>query len=104
MGQLRASARDYPGARYALGTELLAEGKLDESIDQLQAFIRALPDHANVAPARDMLGRAYVAQRRLDLAEEQLDLLLRAHPDYPLREQVRALLLQIRNARRGFPG
>ena len=101
MAELRASAADYPGARYALGTELLAEGRMDAAIEQLDAFIRALPGHANVAPARDMLGRAFAAQGRFDLAADQFERLLRDHPAYPAREDVRRLIEQIRNAR--FP-
>jgi TolA-binding protein len=95
---------DYPGARYALGTELLAEGMFDAAIEQLQLFITALPDHVNVAPARDMLGRAYVGKMRLDLAEEQFTRLLRDYPQYPLREQVRQMLEQIKRARAGRSG
>jgi hypothetical protein len=102
--ELRASAVDYPGARYALGTELLAEGMFDAAIEQLQLFITALPDHVNVAPARDMLGRAYVGKMRLDLAEEQFTRLLRDYPQYPLREQVRQMLEQIQRARAGRSG
>ena len=101
MAELRASAADYPGARYALGTELLAEGRTDAAIEQLDAFIRALPDHANVAPARDMLGRAFAAQGRFDLAADQFERVLRDYPGYPGREDVRRLIVQIRNAR--FP-
>jgi protein O-mannosyl-transferase len=101
MSELRVSAVDYPGARYAIGTELLAEGMLDQAIQQLQMFIAAMPSHANVAPARDMLGRAYAAQGRFDLATEQLERLLEDYPAYPAANQVRALLVQIRNARFG---
>ena len=101
MGELRASAADYPGARYALGTEFLAEGRMDAAIEQLDTFIRALPNHANVAPARDMLGRAFAAQGRFDLAADQFERLLRDYPGYPAREPVRRLIEQIRNAR--FP-
>lgn len=101
LAQLRLSAADYPGARYALGTEYLSEGRMDAAISELDTFIGALPRHANVAPARDMLGRAFAAQGRFDLATDQLEQLLRDHPGYPRREEVRSLIVQIRNAR--FP-
>jgi len=101
MAELRASATDYPGARYALGTEYLAEGRTDAAIEELDAFIAALPGHANVAPARDMLGRAFAAQGRFGLATDQFERLLRDYPGYPGREDVRRLIEQIRNAR--FP-
>ena len=99
MAQLRLSAADYPGARYALGTEYLSEGRMDAAIGELDAFIGAVPRHVNVAPARDMLGRAFAAQGRFDLATDQLERLLRDHPGYPRREEVRALIVQLRNAR-----
>ncbi len=101
MTELRVSAADYPGARYALGTELLAEGRMDAAIEELDTFIRLLPEHANVAPARDMLGRAFTAQGRFDLAADQFERLLRDYPRYPRRDDVRRLIDQIRNAR--FP-
>jgi protein O-mannosyl-transferase len=101
MTELRASATDYPGARYALGTEYLSEGRMDAAIEELDAFIAALPGHANVAPARDMLGRAFAAQGRFGLATDQFERLLRDYPGYPGREEVRRLIEQIRNAR--FP-
>jgi TolA-binding protein len=82
MTQLRASARDYPGAHFALGTELLAEGKVVEAIDQIQAFLRALPRHPSAAPAHDMLGRAYLAQRKFAEAAEQFRILVDTAPSY----------------------
>ena len=99
MAELELSEADYPGARYALGTELLAAGRIDAAIGELQAFIAALPTHANVAPARDMLGRAYASQRRFELAAEQLERLLADYPAYPARDEVRRLIVQIRDAR-----
>ena len=82
MAQLRLSARDYPGAHFALGTELLGEGRTDEGIAEIEAFLRALPTHVNVVPARDMLGRAYMAQRRFAEAAEQFQYLQERAPSY----------------------
>jgi hypothetical protein len=102
--ELRASAVDYPGARYALGVEMLADGMTDAAIEQLQMFIRALPTHVNVAPARDLLGRAYVLKARFDLAEEEFTRLLRDYPQYGRREDVEQVLEQVRRARAGRAG
>ena len=80
--QLRLSARDYPGARFALGTEMLAEGKTAEAVVEITAFLKALPNDASVAPARDMLGRAYLSQRRFAEAAEQFRILSEQFPSY----------------------
>jgi tetratricopeptide (TPR) repeat protein len=96
LAELRASAVDYPGAKYALGVEMLADGMVDAAIEQLQMFIRALPTHINVAPARDLLGRAYVLKSRFDLAEEEFTRLLREYPGYARRDDVRQVLDTLR--------
>ena len=82
MGHLRESARDYPGARYALGTELIAAGKLDEGVQELQTFIRLLPSHPNVVPTREMIGRVFLSQGKFDAAAEQFKLLLQRTPSF----------------------
>jgi tetratricopeptide (TPR) repeat protein len=80
--QLRLSARDYPGARFALATEMLGEGKTGDAIAEITAFLEALPTHASVAPARDLLGRAYLSQRRFGEAAEQFRILSERFPSY----------------------
>jgi TolA-binding protein len=82
MGQFRLSARDYPGAHFALGTELLGTGRLDEGIAELELFLRLLPAHANAVPARDMLGQAFLAQRKFTEAAEQFRELQKTVPSY----------------------
>lgn len=97
MAHFRESARDYPGARYALGTEMMAMGDLDGGIAELEAFLRALPNHPNAVPAREMLGRVFIAERRFDDAEKQLTQLLALVPTHA---EARRLLGDIR-LRRG---
>lgn len=82
MAHFWESARDYPGARYALGTELVATGKLDEGVQQLQMFIGLLPSHLNVIPARQMIGQVLLAQGKFGAAEEQFNLILQAAPSF----------------------
>ncbi len=82
MDQLRDATRDYPGARYALGTELVATGRPDEGIAQLQEFIRLLPSHLNVIPAREMIGRVLMSQGKFDAAAEEFRLLLKTAPSF----------------------
>jgi hypothetical protein len=84
MAELRVSARDYPGALFAIGTELLGAGRLDEGIDTLQQFVRAMPDHTTVFAAREMMARAYAGQGNLAAAREQLEQVVRLQPRYPM--------------------
>jgi predicted Zn-dependent protease len=82
MAQLQLSARDYAGARYALATEMLADGKVEEAVAQLEAFLTSLPTHPSAAAARDMLGRAYLSQRRFGEAAQQFQLIVDTAPSY----------------------
>jgi hypothetical protein len=103
MAELRESARDYPGARYAIGTELFGQGLLDAAIEELRIFVRELPDHANTPAAHDQLGRAYLIQGRLDQAMQEFNVVL-SQPNYPLRAEVVSFVQQITAAqRRGRP-
>jgi protein O-mannosyl-transferase len=82
MEHLREATRDYPGAHYALGTELVAAGRPDEGVEQLQEFIRLLPSHVNVIPAREMIGRVLTSQGKFDAAADQFRLLLKTAPSF----------------------
>jgi tetratricopeptide (TPR) repeat protein len=83
MEQFRLSARDYPGARFALATELLASGDATAAEKELEAFLPAMPPtHQTIAPARDLLGRAYLSQRKFVEAAEQYRLLRELAPGY----------------------
>jgi tetratricopeptide (TPR) repeat protein len=65
--QLRLAVPDYPDARAGLGTELLLQGKLDEGIDVMNAFVQANPSLPNRIPAKALLSQGYraVAEREL---------------------------------------
>ena len=102
MVQLRESARDYPGARYAMAVELMVDGKFAEAGAELETFLQAMPDNPTAVPARDLFGRALLAQGRINEGVEQLQRVLREHPDYVQREEVRMLIEQARGAR-AFP-
>lgn len=82
MTHLRESSKDFPGALYQLGSELVAAGDLDSGVTALQGFITAQPDSAFVIPARETLSRVYLNQNKLDLAAEQLRLLLVRVPNH----------------------
>ena len=76
----RRSAQDYPGARFALGTELIADGDVDAGIDQLRTYAALLPDHVAVGSARLLISLALLDQRKYAEAAAELDLLLRIEP------------------------
>lgn len=82
MVQFRLSSKDYPGALFALGTELVAAGDVVEGVAALEGYIKAQPNHAVVIPAREMLSSVYLSQGRLDMANEQLNALLTRVPNH----------------------
>lgn len=82
MVQFRESAKDYPGALFALGTELVASGQVEDGVAALQAYIKAQPEHTVVIPAREMLSGVFLNQEKLPQAEEQLRLLLERVPNH----------------------
>jgi hypothetical protein len=65
--QLRLAVPDYPDARAGLGTELLLQGKTEEGIAVMNAFVEAAPDLPNRIPAKVLLAQAHRA-----LAEREL--------------------------------
>jgi len=67
IAQLRLAVVDYPDARAGLGTELLVQGRLEEGISVLEAFVQADPSLPNRAPARALLAQAHraIAERAL---------------------------------------
>ena len=93
MAELRLSARDYPGALFAIGTELTVANRFDEAIDVLQQFLRALPNHVNAVPARELLGRAYAGKGDLPAAREELRVLVRQAPGYVMGHDLLARIL-----------
>lgn len=82
MAQLRESARDFPGALFAIATERLAAGQPAEAIGLLQKFLEAMPTHVNAVPARDMLGRAHAMQGDMAAAEREAREVVRQAPGY----------------------
>jgi tetratricopeptide (TPR) repeat protein len=80
LAQLREAVHDFPDARFGLGTELIADGKTDEGITELQQFITARPSNLNRIPARTLLGQALWSQGRLGEAAEQFRSILKMVP------------------------
>jgi hypothetical protein len=82
MAQLEVSARDYPGALFAIATEQLGAGQLAEGIQTIQRFLELMPNHVNSVPAREMLAAGYAAQGNLAAAEAEARRLVAAAPRY----------------------
>jgi hypothetical protein len=71
IAQLREAVVDFPDARAGLGTELLVDGKFQESVDVLEAFVQANPSAPNRAPARPLIATGYRALAEQWLRERQ---------------------------------
>jgi tetratricopeptide (TPR) repeat protein len=81
VAHLRDAVRlGEPRAPYDLGIALFNEGKLDESIQQLQAFVREEPDLLEVISARMTTGRAFVLQQHWPQAIGEFRTLLAMAP------------------------
>ncbi len=94
MGQLRQALPGAPRAHYALGVELFKDGKLNEAIDELQAFVREQPLLLEAVSARQLLGRAFAKQQRWPEAVEQHRMVLRMNPSSVQRIETEGLLAE----------
>ena len=83
MSQLRQALPGAPRAHLALGVELFRDGKLDEAIAELQAFIREQPHLADVAEAHEYIGRAFAIEQRWPEAVGQFRQVLEITPSDP---------------------
>jgi Flp pilus assembly protein TadD len=77
----RRSSADYPGARFALGTELIANGQLAAGAEQLERFVAQMPTHISVGVARRTLGAAYIILEKYDVAAAHFTALLTLQPN-----------------------
>lgn len=79
--QLQEAVRDYPPARYALGTELAGRGEFDQAIPELRTFIADAPSHLNRIPARSLLGRVLWSRGQLEESADQFRSILTLAPE-----------------------
>ena len=83
LSHLREAVReDDPMARFSLGIELYREQKLDESIGQLQQFVRDRPMALEVIDAQIAIGRAFGLQNKWPEALEQFRRVLAMVPSH----------------------
>ena len=80
---LRLAAPSYPPAHYNLGSELLAVGRFDEAIAELQTLIQDEPQLSTTVSARLLMGRAFEAKQRWPEAIAQFRLALAKDPLNP---------------------
>lgn len=92
MVHLRRALPGAPRAYYTLGTELFKEGRLEEAIGELQAFVREQPLLLEAVSARQFLGAAYVKLQRWSEAIEQARLVLTMKPTPTERAETERLL------------
>ena len=94
MVHLRQALPGAPRAHYSLGVELFKDGKLNEAIDELQAFVREQPLLLEAVSARQFLGRAFAKQQRWPEAVEQYRMVLRMNPSRVQRIETDGLLAE----------
>jgi TolA-binding protein len=84
--QFRETVRRCPDphARYWLGRMLVAQGRLEESVPELQAVLAALPGHVE---ARELLGTVQHRLGRLDEAIRLYEDTLKLTPNAPDTER-----------------
>lgn len=80
IAHLREAIHGDPRARYSLALVLFEDGKLDDAIEQFEAFVREQPMLLEVLDARNTIGRALVMQGKLSAAAEQFRLVLKMVP------------------------
>ena len=80
LGQLRLAVHDFPKARFALGTELAADGRYGEAVRELSAFITSESRSSNRFRARMLRGRILVEQSRFDEAIGEYRALVQLRP------------------------
>jgi tetratricopeptide (TPR) repeat protein len=88
-----AKTANATGASFALGTEYLVDGDLDNGVRELSRFIRRNGDHVNAIGAREMIMRAYMIQRKPDDALREATELLKIDPANLKANEVRGQIL-----------
>jgi tetratricopeptide (TPR) repeat protein len=81
MQQLRLAVPGAPRAHYSLGVELLEDGKVDEGIAELRAFIRDQPHLGLVVDAHEYIGKADAQRGRWPDAIAEFQAMLAIAPD-----------------------
>jgi Flp pilus assembly protein TadD len=78
--ELGEAVRDYEGARYALGVELIFAGDVENGIQELRKFVASGESDPNRIPARSLLARTLASKGDLDGAVNELRAILELAP------------------------
>jgi tetratricopeptide (TPR) repeat protein len=89
IGHYERAAEDFPLARFALGTELIANGNVAAGIEQLRAFVRLMPAHPAAFGAHQLMASALLDRGEYEEAATELEAVLRLDPG---NERAQALL------------
>ncbi len=89
----RQSSPEFPAADFALGSELLVEGQIDEGILALRRFVDRVPDHPAVSSARQTIAASLATDGRTDEAIAELRDILTANTRLPRAQSMLGRLL-----------
>ncbi len=95
------AAPNFAGARFALGTELIADDDVEGGVAQLREFATQMPEHAAVPSARQMMATALASRGDYQEAIAELQLLLAIEPDNPRAHRLIGQLLVRTNTQSG---
>jgi tetratricopeptide (TPR) repeat protein len=84
IAYLRAALPGAPRAHFTLGVVLFEEGRLDEAIGELRAFVRSQTGLPQVVEAHGYLAKALAARQRWTEATAEFREILRLDPGNPL--------------------
>ena len=93
LASFRRSSPDFPPADFALGSELLVDGKTEEGIARLRRFIERMPEHPAVPSARHSIAAGLAISGKSDEAIAELRDLLSGNARLPRAQALLGRLL-----------
>ena len=93
LASFRRSSPDFPPADFALGSELLVDGRTEEGIARLQRFVERMPEHPAVPSARHSIAAGLAISGKPDEAIAELRDLLSGNARLPRAQALLGRLL-----------
>jgi tetratricopeptide (TPR) repeat protein len=81
LQHLNEAVADHPEARYIIGVNLFEMRRYDESIAELETYLRGKPTGSTALDAREILGRSWTAKGDPNRAADQFVQILQARPN-----------------------